>query len=317
MAIGYGGNPDIPPDAGEKPNAYAYRMMTTLARARVVGGPPIIYNNAPLALYQDCGGPAGFKKRDGACPLASIGLPEAPNALPDSVSAAIVAGNGAQIDGMGTGISPSLTSALAGIVGDIGAGISVGDATATALPSSVTAALDAIIGAIGAAVSGHVPSTLATATSRPPVVTSSPSVAVSTAIAAPPPSPSPNAGIAIWLQQYSSSSGAAVASWFAYSYKPGDPKLGNPCKSNDVGTTPVPDGTLVSDELQIFPSQMSISAYNQKLKYLSISASGIGWLQVAATGVQVANCNPVQNAESTACDSQHELTPRLKCEWVD
>ena len=130
----------------------------------------------------------------------------------------------------------------------------------------------------------------------------------------------PNAGIAIWLQQYSSTSGAEVGTWFAYTYTPGDAKLSDPCNSNSCGMTPVPDGTPVSDELRTYPDKnMTISAYNFNLMYELSIISLIGSLNVIKTdGLDtfLTSCNAVANAKSVACGSQYELTPRVTCEWV-
>lgn len=296
LADGYSGNSAYPPTSGEQPNAYAYRMMSSLARPRVAGGPPIIYNGAPQLLYQDCGGPGGYRKRDGSCPLTNIELPTGTAALPASVSAAIMAGNGGQIDGTATGVSPSISAAINGIIGAIEAGVS----------------------------SGHTSSTLVTTTSpllssTSPFSSSAPQAPTTTSTPAsivPAPSPSPNAGIAIWLQQYSSVNGAEVDTWFAYEFTPGDTKFGSPCTSDGDGSTPVPDGTLLSNELKIYPSSMSISAYGKKMKYESFLTT-IGALEDASSADLIANCETPATPLTDECDSQHKLILRLTCEWVN
>ena len=281
LALGYSGNSDLPPYRGEKPNDYAYRIVTSLARPRVANGPPIIYNNAPRQLYQDCGGPGGYKKRDGSCPITNI---------EQSTETA--------------GLSPSQESAaIDGIIGAISAGVVAGQESSsfTTVPSPPTT-------------SNPSPATTSTTApnNTPPAYSHSPSPSSSPS---PSPSPSPNAGIAIWLQQYSSTSGAEVDTWFAYTYTPGDTELGNPCHSDTSGTTAVPNGTPVANELNIYPDSMSINAYGLKLKYLSLSASHVGSLLEAVTLDSVAECEAVTDAQTQTCDSQYRLTPRLTCEW--
>lgn len=72
LALGYSGNAVIPPNPGEQPSIYAHRMVSTQSKPRCAGSVPIIYNNAPLELYQDCGGLGGYRKRDGSCPLTQV-----------------------------------------------------------------------------------------------------------------------------------------------------------------------------------------------------------------------------------------------------
>ncbi len=303
LALGYSGNADIPPNRGEKPNNYAYRIVSSLAQPRVAGGPPIIHNNVPQQLYQDCGGPQGYKKRDGSCPLTNIEQPTGTAGSPASQDSA----------------------AIGAIIGAISAGIEAGQESAsfTTVPlssstSQNSAAVDAITGAISAGVAaGQEPSSFPTSSSP---TTTSDQLPATTSNAAPinsplVPSPSPNAGIAIWLQQYSSTSGAEVDTWFAYTYTPGDPKFGNPCNRDSSGSTAVPNGTPVANELKIYPSTMSIKAYGLKLKYMSLSESGVGFLVKADTLDSVANCTPVIDAHEQTCDSLYRLTLRLTCEW--
>ena len=353
LALGYSGNAPIPPYPGEQPNAYAYRMVSSESKPRVAGGPPILYNNAPLELYQDCGGPGRYRKREGSCPLTQIDLPTGSAALPETVSAAIVAGNGDHFGGNVDGTSPTLTAAIGDILGEIAAGVAAGHESSTlTLPPSTTAALcshaadpqntcTAIADGPGWCMCGDSPNSYPVQTSTDPVcgwttlppttsfdcpaatITSAPDIIPATTN----PTPStttttpPNAGIAIWLQQYSSSSGAEVGTWFAYSYTPGDSKLGDPCNSNHCGMTPVPDETPVSDEMRIYPDRnMTISAYHLNLRYELSIISVIGGLWVVEAGGLgrfLTSCSAVVNAKGQACGSQYELTPRLTCEWVN
>ena len=46
-------------------------MVKTQSKPRIAGGVPIIHNNAPLGIYQDCGSPGERRKRDGSCPFSS------------------------------------------------------------------------------------------------------------------------------------------------------------------------------------------------------------------------------------------------------
>lgn len=65
---------------------------------------------------------------------------------------------------------------------------------------------------------------------------------------------------------------------------------------------------------------MAISAYNKKMKYTSLSDSGVGFLDEAESGgglgTLVANCKAIGNVEGQACGAERELTPRVSCEWV-
>ena len=72
----------------------------------------------------------------------------------------------------------------------------------------------------------------------------------------------------------------------------------------------------MSDELNIYPTSMAISAYSKKMKYTSLSDTGVGFLDVSGTGTLVANCNFIANAKDQECGSQYVLTPRISCEWV-
>ena len=130
----------IPLNSGEKRNAYAYRMVSSNSRPRVADGPPIIYNNAPLELYQDCGGPGGYNKRGGSCPLSRIDQPTGTDAFPVSISAAIMAGNGGQFGGTASRISPSNSAASGAIISGIQAGGGNASSTLTTLPSTTAAA---------------------------------------------------------------------------------------------------------------------------------------------------------------------------------
>ena len=262
LALGYSPYTDSPPRQGELPNQYGYRRTTELRRPVVPGGPPIIYNNAPAQLYQQCAGPAGYGKRDGSCPLTQIQLPSALASGP--------------------------------IVGSVQSG-----GSETAAVSTTTSKMTTSSASI-------------TPSSSPP---SSSGLASTTAPPPPPPSPLPNYGVAIWLQQYSSTSGASVATWFAYTYTPGT-NYGSPCNDNDVGTTTVPNGTPVSDELTIYPTSMAISAYNKKMEYTSLKNTGVGFLDESGSGTLIANCNPISNVEDQTCGSQYVLTPRISCEWA-
>lgn len=328
-------------------------MVSSGSKPRVAGGPPILYNNAPLELYQDCGGPGGYRKRDGSCPLTQIDLPTGSAALPESVSAAIMAGNRGQFGGNAGGTSPTLTAAIGDILGGIAAGVAAahGSSTLTSSPST-TAALcshtadpqntcNAIANGPGWCMCGDSLNSYPVQTSTDPVchwTTLPPTTSFDCPAATVKPAPkipavpsnpttstspaaSPTAGIAIWLQEYSSTSGAEVGTWFAYSYEPGDANLGDPCNSNPCGMTPVPDGTPVSDEMRIYPDQnMTISAYHLNLMYELSIISLIGSLKVIKTdGLDtfLTSCSAVANAKSVACGSQYELTPRVTCEWVN
>lgn len=305
LALGYSGNADIPPNRDEKPNNYAYRIVSSLARPRVAGGPPIIYNNAPQQLYQDCGGPQGYKKRDGSCPLTNIEQPTGTAGSPASQDSAV--------------IDTTMGAGSAGIE----AGQESSSFTTVPLRSSTSqnsAAIDAITAATSAEIAaGQEPSSIPTNSSS---ATASDQLSATTSNAAPMdsslvPSPSPNAGIAIWLQQYSSTSGAEVDTWFAYTYTPGDLKLGNPCNSHPSGSTAVPNGTPVANEFNIYPSSMSIKAYGLKLKYLSLSTSGVGFLEEVNLPDTIASCTPAVDAQAQiqTCGSQYKFTLRLTCEW--
>lgn len=81
--------------------------------------------------------------------------------------------------------------------------------------------------------------------------------------------------------------------------------------------TPVPDGTLVSDELNIYPDHMTIAAYGRKLRYTSFFASDVGDLMDTGSGQELGDCTATMGAKSVNCDLQHVLTPRLTCEWVN
>ena len=360
-------------------------MVSSESRPRVAGGPPIIYNNAPLELYQDCGGPGGYKKRDGSCPLSRIDLPTGTDALPVSVSAAIMAGNGGQFGGTAGGLSPTNAAASVAIIGGIQAGAGNASSTLTTLPSTTAAASAAIISGLQAGTAnalstpttspsttatdtalcshaadphntctaiangpgwcacGGSPSTYAVQTSAslpcgwttlPPttqfdcptttggLISTAPPSTINPASSTPSATP-PNAGIAIWLQQYSSTSGAEVGTWFAYSYTPGDTNLGSACKSSPKGTASVPNGTPVDNELSIYPTSMAISAYGRKLQYeafqlgLSETASWDMELWDTQSGANLGQCSIVSNVAGVNCDSQRVLTPVAKCEWAN
>jgi len=51
--------------------------------------------------------------------------------------------------------------------------------------------------------------------------------------------------------------------------------------------------------------------------YTSFFARSIGSLTDARLGVLVVNCKPLTNAQAMECDSQHNLIPRLTCEWAN
>ena len=332
-------------------------MVSSNSRPRVPGGPPIIYNNAPLALYQDCGGPGGYKKRDGSCPLSRIDLPTGTDTLPVSISAAIMAGNGGQFGGAASGISPTDSAASGAIRSGIQAGAGNASSTLTTSPSTTTAAAalcshaadpqnacTAIANGPGWCACGGSPSTYAVQTSaslpcgwtnlpptthfdcptatNEPLSTAPPTT--NTPTTSTPPLPSPNAGIAIWLQQYSSTSGAEVATWFAYTYTPGDTNLGSACKSSPEGMVPVPNGTPVDSELNIYPTSMAISAYGRKLEYeafqLGLSDEATSWtmsLSDTQSGAPLGQCSAVTNVAGVNCGSERVLTPVAKCEWAN
>lgn len=353
IALGYSGNAVIRPLEDEAPHNYAYRMVSTQSKPRVPGGPPILYNNAPLELYQACEGAGGNRKRDGSCPLTQLDSPTGTEALPASSSAAIMAGDGGQPEESSGGTSPSLSAALEAIVGGISAGVAAGHAspTLTTSPSTTATATfscyhdadpqntcPAIANGPGWCVCGGSPASYAVQTSTdlacdwttlPPITsfdcptmttTLAPTKAQTTYVdPAPstPPTPTPNAGISIWLQQYTSIDGAAVDVWWAYSFSPGDAKLGNPCSTNPCGTVPVPDGTLRSADMSIYPTDMAISAYGRKLRYTSFFDLWVGNLWDTKTGVGLAICNAVVDAKGVPCDDQLLLTPRVTCEWVN
>ncbi len=343
IALGYSGNAVIPPLEGEAPHNYAYRMVSTQSKPRVPGGPPILHNNAPLEVYQACEGAGGNRKRDGSCPLTQIDLSTGTEAVPASSSAAISAG----------GVSPSLSAALEAIIGGISAGVAAGHAspTLTTSPSTTATATvscyhaadpqntcTAIANGPGWCICGDSPTSYAVQTSTdlacgwttlPPITSfDCPTPTTTLAPAKPqtthvnpasstPPTPTPNAGIAIWLQEYTSIDGASVDTWWAYSYTPGDAKLGNPCSANPCGTTPVPDGTLLSALMSIYPTEMAISAYHRKLNYTSFFDVWVGNLWDTKTGVGLAICDAVVDAKGVSCDAQLVLTPRVTCEWVN
>ena len=105
--------------------------------------------------------------------------------------------------------------------------------------------------------------------------------------------------------------------WFAYSYTPGDAKLGNPCNANPVGTAAVPDGTPVSEEMTVYPADVAISAYDRKLRYTSVFDLWVGDLTDSATGEVVAHCTAPMDAKDVTCGAQYLLIPRLTCEWAN
>ena len=299
IALGYSGNAVIPPRDDEAPHDYAYRMVSTQSKPRVAGGPPIIHNNAPPELFQDCEGPGGNVKRDGSCPLTQTNLligtaTTSPTttttttlscyheADPQNTCTAIANGPGWCVCG------DSLDSYAVQTSTDLPCGwTTLPPETSFDCPTATT--------------------TLAPAKS-PTTVNPAPSTP------APPP---PNAGIAIWLQQYRGIYGADTGTWFAYSYTPEDVKLGDPCNSKARGLTLVPNGTPTAEELSIYPTNMAMSAYDRKLDYTSFFSSMVGSLWDTATGEALALCTAVAVPEGVGGDAQRLLTPRLTCEWVN
>lgn len=291
-------------------------MVSTQSKPRVPGGPPILHNNAPLELYQACEGAGGNRKRDGSCPLTHIDLPTGTEGLPASSTAAGIAGGGGQ---------PAESAAATAIIScshaadpqNTCAAIANGPGWCVCDDSAATYAIqtstDLACGwtTLPPITSFDCPITTTTLTSTKPQTTQA-NPTPSTQPVSP-----PNAGIAIWLQQYTSVDGVAVDTWVAYSYTPGDAKLGNPCKADPCGTTPVPDGTLLSAEMSIYPTEMAISAYDRKLKYTSGFDVWVGSLWDTETGVGLAICKAVVDAVGVPCGAQYVLTPRVTCEWVN
>lgn len=298
IALGYSGNAVIPPNEDEAPHNYAYRMVSTQSKPRVVGGPPILYNNAPLELYQACEGAGGNRKRDGSCSLTQLDSPtgtESPSAIATATVSCYYAAD-----------PQNTCTAIAN-----GPGWCIcGDSPASyAIQTSTDLACDWTT--LPPITSFDCPITTTTlAPTKPQTTHVNPAPST-------PQTPTPNAGIAIWLQQYTSIDGVAADTWFAYSFTPGDAKLGNPCSANPRGTSPVPDGTLRSAEMGIYPTDMAISAYGRELRYTSFFDSWVGNLWNTKTGVGLAICNAVVDAEGVPCDAQYLLTPRVTCEWVN
>ena len=82
----------------------------------------------------------------------------------------------------------------------------------------------------------------------------------------------------------------------------------------------MPDGTPVSEEMSLYPADMTISAYGRKMRYESHFTSVVGGLRDTDTGALggfLTSCTAVVNAKGIECGSDYELTPRLTCEWVD
>ncbi|KAF6222041.1 hypothetical protein HO133_001127 [Letharia lupina] len=213
-------------------------MVSTQSKPRGAGSVPIIYNNAPLELCKDCGGSGGYIKRDGSCPLTQIDLPSSTEALPASIAAAIMAGDGGRLGGTAAGMSPTPAAAIGGIIGGVSAGVAAAHASSTLIASPSTSAATtvscshaadphntcaSIASGPGWCVCGESPNSYAVRTSTdlacgwttpPPTAsfdcsaattTSKPATPPATANPAPstPPPSSPNAGIAIELQLYS------------------------------------------------------------------------------------------------------------------
>ena len=294
----------IPLEENEKPHDAAYRIVTTYARPVVENGPAIIYNGAPIEIYQQCGGPGGYAKRDGACKLGSgnIELPSGSNALPPADVGAILAGNGAQI--AGTPI-PDPNLGLGGQKnGPGGTNSKTYTGFLTPLVSKYTTTIDP-----------HPPTSLIPKNS--PLTTHKPPTS-----SAPPPAASipPNVAIAIWEQLYTSLEGAEVASWQAYKYTPGDSKLGDACSSGAVGYADVPDGTFIGDLPTLLPGSLDLKAYDKKYTFVSqmgLLGSFYPRLLVKGTQTVVVVCRTLGDVEGKSCNAQYELTPRATCEWFD
>ena len=84
----------------------------------------------------------------------------------------------------------------------------------------------------------------------------------------------------------------------------------------------IPNKTPVANELSIYPSRMSISAYGRKLLFeaYTITKDGETWLlglYDAGTANLVCNCEMVADAKGVDCGAEYVLTPRVVCEWAN
>lgn len=79
----------------------------------------------------------------------------------------------------------------------------------------------------------------------------------------------------------------------------------------------MPDGTLVSEEMSLYPTEMNIKAYSLSLRYeRDLTKTGeIYVIEAGGASQFLTSCSAVGNAKSEACGSQYEMTPRLTCEW--
>ncbi|MCJ1275962.1 hypothetical protein MMC21_003767 [Puttea exsequens] len=130
--------------------------------------------------------------------------------------------------------------------------------------------------------------------------------------------PAPNTGIAIWLQEYTTSYGYTIATWFAYTYTPSHqpPTYGNPCSQKPAGDTSVPAGIDLDDLVHVFPTKMDISAYGKKMLYGSDDDTVAGWLADTTGGRDdmVASCKVIGRGSTKYC-ADRTLMPVVKCEW--
>lgn len=87
---------------------------------------------------------------------------------------------------------------------------------------------------------------------------------------------------------------------------------------------PIPNGTPVDNELNIYPTSMAISAYGRKLEYeafhIGLSDEATSWamdLWDTKLDATLGQCGAVSNVVGVNCDSQRVLTPVAKCEWAN
>lgn len=121
--------------------------------------------------------------------------------------------------------------------------------------------------------------------------------------------PAPNRAVVIVYQQVFA--GLLTNNFFmANSYVPGDPKFGNPCDSNPIGSA------NANNDLSL-PSTLDLTVSGTTYTFTSQSTDPGGIL--VASGSTLASCGMLPSMSAVPCGAAANVldTPRATCEWND